>query len=91
MLRLEHAPLVSMDVEKGKGIVFDFDERKLTKHKEEALVADQKLLHSAIQSGMVNSRLPLYESGQLEIGAQVSAGSSASFCTDPTGYRIGFS
>lgn len=58
ILKLEHFPLVSQNVDKGKGIVFDFEDQERIRHVERGQQKDQKLLASAIQSSLVMSRLP---------------------------------
>lgn len=57
-LCLEPAPLISLDVDKGKGLVYDFQGRgQVSKIDQDKAVA-QKLLASAIQSGNAMKRTP---------------------------------
>lgn len=58
MLRLEPAPVVSQNVDKGKGLVFDFGMRDVERAKQTELQREKKLLDSAIRSGNAMVRLP---------------------------------
>lgn len=70
LLRLEPAPLFSSDVNKGKGLVFNFDPEAKTKSQGDIGQKDQKLMSSAIRSGIAMSMLPSYSSTQSDCMAE---------------------
>ncbi|XP_024013800.1 uncharacterized protein LOC112087887 [Eutrema salsugineum] len=51
VLRLEPPPLVSYDINKGKGIVYDYEMAETNSRKDVTASSDQKLLSSAIKAG----------------------------------------
>lgn len=66
MLRLEPSPRVSMDIDKGKGRVFDFDIQRSAELENGKVVEGQKLLASAIRSGIAMTRKPTQSETQSE-------------------------
>lgn len=58
MLRLETAPTLSIDADKGKGIVFDYDEVKMKQAQMENFIGNEKIMSSTIQSGLAMSIIP---------------------------------
>lgn len=64
ILRLEPVPVVSKDVDKGKGIIFNFE---IPRQSNFGMVQkDKKLLAKAIKSGLAMSRLPSHSETQSE-------------------------
>lgn len=61
LLRLEPPHNVSRDMDKGKGIVFDFERKGLANKDAEQNKENQKLLSSAIRSGQAMSMVPRQE------------------------------
>lgn len=61
-MRLEPPLNVSKDMDKGKGIVFDFEKNSLERKMVDKNQENQKLLSSAIWSGLLMSLLPRLES-----------------------------
>ncbi|KAL0886081.1 hypothetical protein Bca101_010064 [Brassica carinata] len=83
LLRLESAPTVSTDLDKGKGVVFDFSERMDTNHQPEKLMASAISAGARIlQSGKVIS-IPMTEGG-------VGSTQSSFLPEGSTGYSVGF-
>lgn len=58
MLRLEPPPLVSQNVDKGKGLVFSFEEQSMQRLVDQGLKNDQKLLSATIMSRIAMGKGP---------------------------------
>lgn len=67
LLRLEPAPWVSTDLNKGKCIVFNFEKNEMEKKTDTQKLENQKLISSAIRSGNAMSRLPMAENTASEV------------------------
>lgn len=89
MLRLEPAPLISVDLDKGKGHVFNFEAQCMNKSAEAKGEEAQKILIAAIRSGNANSRKPLLPAPMSDLGEDFVLESSNSSMSCPTVYRIG--
>lgn len=63
--------MITKELDKGNGIMFDF-EKKEGKVEEAKIQENQKLLHSAIKSGMAMSRIPAQKEVQSEGGSSNS-------------------
>lgn len=66
IFRLEPIPIISPDMDKGKGIVFNYDQKTKENQTSQKDLKGDKLMKEAIHSGLANSRLPLLEGCQSE-------------------------
>lgn len=90
MLRLEPSPVVTKDVDKGKGLVFDFEKQSLIRDQEKLKSQENKLLSSAIQAGRAMSRQPILDVMQSEDNADNFMSESRSSQSCSTVFRTGF-
>lgn len=90
-LHLEPTPLISYDVDKGKGLVYDFQIRENVPKRDKEKVEAQKLMASTINSGNAMKRVPAttktMSEGEIDLGYQ----DGSAFYPCPTTYRPGFS
>lgn len=91
ILTLEPCPIISSDIDKGKGIVYSYEQKEKGKHNSMLEVNREKLMKEAIHSGLANSRLPLLEGCQSEGEVVRRRDRDSPFISSPTGYRIGYS
>ncbi|VVB02744.1 unnamed protein product [Arabis nemorensis] len=89
-LRLEKPPIISSDLDKGKGIVFGYEDNRKG-YLEEGMVKEDKVLKAAIDCGNANSRKPVFDGFQSDGVNGLSMCDTQSFYDYPTGYRIGLS
>lgn len=89
VLRLEPAPLVSSDIDKGKGIVFNFDHKVAINTKLAAHQRGHMLMASAIGSGIAVSLHPVFSSTQSKVLADNCNWKSIPFSESSMVYGIG--
>ncbi|VVB02056.1 unnamed protein product [Arabis nemorensis] len=89
-LTLEPEPIISSNLNKGKGIVFSYNEDKKSNQNESTSEKGEKLLKDAIGSGIANSRKALNEGIQSDDAFSLHYSGNPSFFDSPTDYRIGF-
>ncbi|VVB02007.1 unnamed protein product [Arabis nemorensis] len=66
MLTLEPAPIISSDLDKGKGLVFSYERVQEDNWVKQVISGQDKLMQSAIQSGHANMRHSLHKEDQME-------------------------
>lgn len=89
ILRLEPAPIVSMDMDKGKGLIFGYESAGSVNISEQSEEKEQKLLSAAINSGKAMSRSPKLDHCQSESRRSAHVGLTKLFHCDPTVFRVG--
>lgn len=91
ILRLESLPLISRDVNKGKGIVFDYDSAASSTISAPVLDSGKKLLASAIRAEETRSWSPAYTLSPPVIDDEFAISLVSPFKFGSTAYRGGFS
>lgn len=89
VLRLEPAPLISADIDKGKGHVFDFEAQDSQSKERVIKDQDQKLFSAAIRSGLANTRETLASTPLSDLGEDFFYNSANSYMSCTTAYIIG--
>lgn len=84
MLRLEPNPMITNNMDKGKGLVFDYG-------KKYEIVKGQKIMGDAIQLGQAMSRLPIHNESLFQGEVANFSGSSLSLQGFSMVIRSGFS
>ncbi|KFK32772.1 hypothetical protein AALP_AA6G286700 [Arabis alpina] len=87
-LHLEFEPLVSADLDKGKGIVFGYNSRAMEEQKGRKLGAKISVIEEVVASGIANSRGELMEGVQSDFeGGMFYLDEVSSLGNCPTDYR----
>lgn len=89
MITLEPIPIISADLDKGKGIVFNYDQTQKDNMESIVLDGQDKLLANAIHSGKGNRSGQRDEEKYNEVDAIVRGDRGSFFNSIPTDYRIG--
>ncbi|VVB03712.1 unnamed protein product [Arabis nemorensis] len=87
--KLEPSPVISIDLNKGKGLVFGFENQDTFKAKDKGVKNGQRLLDDAIRSGVAMRVGPLVNQTQSEQIAGNFVGSSSGKQACSTVFRAG--
>lgn len=90
MLTLEPVPLIWKDLDKGKGIVFNYEQTQKDIQESQMHFGQDILLSSVIQSGNAIRRGQRIEENSIEVEAKLKRDRIPLISSSPTGYRIGF-
>ncbi|KFK25266.1 hypothetical protein AALP_AA8G089800 [Arabis alpina] len=90
-LSLDSVPIITSEVDKDKGIVFDYEPMIERKQKERPNPKVDRLMKEAFARGAANSRLPLMDDTESDGALASLASGPPSFYDHPSASRVGFS